>query len=81
MHQLVEELLKAGVDINRTSRDGFTPLSIATFWGCNDIVKVLLKNGSGTPSPPPIAYSRLASYRLSPLLVPRHEVRYNAGRM
>lgn len=44
--ELVEELLKAGVDINRTSRDGFTPLSIATFWGCNDIVKVLLKNGA-----------------------------------
>jgi len=41
----VNSLLTRGVDVNKKSKDGMTPLSIATFWGYVDMAKLLLEHG------------------------------------
>jgi len=44
--EMVEYLIKEGIDVNKTSRrSGFTPLMAATCYGRNEIVELLLKNG------------------------------------
>jgi ankyrin repeat protein len=45
MKQGVQELIRAGHDVNTRSREGMTPLAIAAFWGYADIAKLLLDHG------------------------------------
>ncbi|XP_071792177.1 uncharacterized protein [Asterias amurensis] len=42
----VRSLLAKGVDVNKKSNDGFTPLCNAAFWGYSDIVQYLLSQGA-----------------------------------
>ncbi|XP_071476745.1 cyclin-dependent kinase inhibitor 2A-like [Diadema antillarum] len=43
---LVKRLVRDGADVNQKSRDGFTPLCNAAFWGYSDIAEYLLKHGA-----------------------------------
>ena len=43
--QAVQALLDHGADVNKKSKDGMTPLCIASFWGYAHIAKALLQNG------------------------------------
>ncbi|XP_059159203.1 uncharacterized protein LOC131943205 [Physella acuta] len=43
---LVQQLLERGEDPNKKSRDGMTPLAIASFWGYDNIVGLLIQNGA-----------------------------------
>ena len=43
---IVEELVKAGADVNVKSDDGATPLLIAAFFGRSDVVELLLDHGA-----------------------------------
>ncbi|XP_072015915.1 cyclin-dependent kinase inhibitor 2A-like [Amphiura filiformis] len=40
----VKSLVQQGADVNQKSRDGFTPLCNAAFWGYSEIVEYLLKH-------------------------------------
>lgn len=42
----VEQLVEAGADVNEISANGFAPLCIAAFWGIDQLVRYLLKNGA-----------------------------------
>ena len=44
--EVVEQLLKAGADINGQNRDGGTPLHHAAFMGRDRIARILLQNGA-----------------------------------
>ena len=43
--QAVTKLIAQGADVNRKSKDGMTPLCVASFWGYVDIVEYLLNHG------------------------------------
>ncbi|KAI0226529.1 hypothetical protein LSAT2_022948 [Lamellibrachia satsuma] len=43
---VVEKLLASGADVNGSSKDGMTPLSIAAFWGYANIAQLLLQHGA-----------------------------------
>ncbi|KAI8772808.1 ankyrin repeat protein PA3287 isoform X1 [Biomphalaria glabrata] len=49
-HKVVEQLLKSGADPNLRGADGMTPLAIASFWGYDTIVQLLIKNGADVNS-------------------------------
>ncbi|XP_033113850.1 ankyrin repeat domain-containing protein 50-like isoform X2 [Anneissia japonica] len=46
MVELVQNLIERGANINGRSKDGFSPLCNAAFWGYSDIVECLLLNGA-----------------------------------
>ena len=41
----VEDLVEGGAAVNEISANGFAPLCIAAFWGSDQLVRFLLKNG------------------------------------
>lgn len=49
LFQLVQGFVRRRADINLKSSDGFLPLCLASFWGHDDIVKILLEKGWGIP--------------------------------
>lgn len=44
--EMVQLLLEAGADVNLATKDGRTPLAVASWYGYTDIVKIILEAGA-----------------------------------
>ncbi|KAG9506380.1 hypothetical protein J7337_003363 [Fusarium musae] len=46
-HQVLELLLQSGADVNTSDVHGYTPLFVASFYGCISVAEMLIQNGAG----------------------------------
>ena len=44
--EAVQSLIEAGADLNAVTKRGETPLGIACYWSCLEVVRVLVNSGA-----------------------------------
>lgn len=57
--QLVESIIQQGADVNARDQNGYTPLQLASQFGRNETVKILLKHDANTISVTPYGQTAL----------------------